>query len=50
MYNCKITFDFLNKNPIERKAKETLSKAIEILDECGADGWVERYKKEMTEL
>jgi class 3 adenylate cyclase/tetratricopeptide (TPR) repeat protein len=31
-------------------AKENLSKAIEILKECGADGWVEKYEKELTEL
>ncbi len=30
------------------KAKENLNKAIEILTECGADGWVERYKKELA--
>jgi class 3 adenylate cyclase/tetratricopeptide (TPR) repeat protein len=27
------------------KAKENLSKAIEIFKECGADGWVEKYEK-----
>jgi tetratricopeptide (TPR) repeat protein len=32
------------------KAKENLSKAIEILKECGADGWVEKYEKELAEL
>ena len=32
------------------KAKETLSKAIEIFKECGADGWVERYEKELALL
>jgi tetratricopeptide (TPR) repeat protein len=30
------------------KAKENLIKAIEILKECGADGWVEKYEKELT--
>jgi tetratricopeptide (TPR) repeat protein len=34
----------------QSKAKEKLSKAIEIFKECGADGWVEKYKKEMAEL
>ncbi|MGD8890983.1 MAG: hypothetical protein PVF53_21380, partial [Desulfobacterales bacterium] len=29
------------------KAKEKLSKAIKIFRECGADGWVEKYKKEL---
>jgi hypothetical protein len=32
------------------RAKETLNKAIEIFKECGADGWVERYEKELAEL
>jgi tetratricopeptide (TPR) repeat protein len=30
------------------EAKEKLIKAIEIYKECGADGWVEKYKKELT--
>jgi hypothetical protein len=29
------------------KAQENLGKAIEIFKECGADGWVEKYEKEM---
>jgi hypothetical protein len=32
------------------KARENLSKAIAILKECGADGWVKRYEKEMASL
>jgi len=32
------------------KAQENLGKAIEILKECGADGWVEKYEKELTTL
>ena len=32
------------------KAKENLNKAIEILKECGADGWVEKYEKELSDL
>jgi tetratricopeptide (TPR) repeat protein len=32
------------------KAKENLSKAIEIFKECGADGWVEKYEKELAAL
>jgi tetratricopeptide (TPR) repeat protein len=32
------------------KAQENLDKAIEILKECGADGWVEKYKQELTTL
>ena len=32
------------------KAKQNLSKAIEIFTECGADGWVEKYEKELNTL
>jgi tetratricopeptide (TPR) repeat protein len=32
------------------KAKETLSKAIQIFKECGADGWVKKYEEELSEL
>jgi tetratricopeptide (TPR) repeat protein len=32
------------------KAQENLGKAIEILKECGADGWVEKAQKELTAL
>ena len=34
----------------QSKAKENLNKAIEILKECGADGWVEKYEKELALL
>jgi len=30
------------------KAKENLGKAIEILNECGADGWVQKYEKKLA--
>ena len=30
------------------KAQENLGKAIEIFKECGADGWVEKYEKELA--
>jgi class 3 adenylate cyclase/tetratricopeptide (TPR) repeat protein len=32
------------------KTQENLGKAIEILKECGADGWVEKYEKELAAL
>jgi tetratricopeptide (TPR) repeat protein len=32
----------------QSKAKEKLSRAIEILKKCGADGWVEKYEKSLT--
>jgi predicted ATPase/class 3 adenylate cyclase len=32
------------------EAQENLTKAIEIFKECGADGWVEKYEKELASL
>ena len=32
------------------KAQYEYGKAIEIMQECGADGWVEKYERELTEL
>jgi Tfp pilus assembly protein PilF len=32
------------------KAKENLTKAIEILKECGAEDWVKKYEKELASL
>jgi hypothetical protein len=32
------------------KAQENLGKAIEILKECGADGWVTKAEKELGTL
>jgi class 3 adenylate cyclase/tetratricopeptide (TPR) repeat protein len=31
-------------------AKENLAKAIDIFNECGADGWVKKYKEELASL
>jgi hypothetical protein len=33
-----------------QKPRANLSKAIEIIKECGADGWVAKYEKELAEL
>ena len=32
----------------QTKAEAALKKAIKIYKECGADGWVEKYEKELT--
>jgi len=32
------------------KTRENLNKAIEIYEECGADGWVKMAEKELAEL
>jgi hypothetical protein len=42
--------DLFKRKGDRLKAQENLGKAIEILKECGADGWVEKYKKEMFAL
>jgi hypothetical protein len=34
----------------QQKAKENLNKAIEIFVECGADGWVDKTKKELITI
>ena len=42
--------DFFNRKGDRTKGQENLGKAIEILKECGADGWVEKYEKELGTL
>jgi tetratricopeptide (TPR) repeat protein len=39
---------FFKRNGRQQKAKENLSKAIEIFAECGADGWVDKTEKELA--
>ena len=33
-----------------QKEKEYLRKALKTFKECGADGWVEKYEKELAAL
>lgn len=42
--------DLYKKEGDHSMAKENLNKAIDILKECGADGWVEKYEKELAAL
>jgi hypothetical protein len=42
--------DLFKKNGDFIKAKGNLSKAIDIFKECGADGWAEKYEKELSKL
>jgi len=42
--------DLLKRQSDLSSAKENLTKAIEIFKECGADGWVEKYEKELAAL
>jgi class 3 adenylate cyclase/tetratricopeptide (TPR) repeat protein len=42
--------DLFKRKGDRLKAQEILGKAIGILKECGADGWVEKYEKELATL
>lgn len=39
--------EVLKRKGDQSKARETLSTSIDIFKECGADGWVEKYQKEL---
>jgi hypothetical protein len=44
-------YAYLLRRKDERsKAKETLCNAIEIFKECGANGWADKYEKELAQL
>ena len=36
--------------PGDEATMENLARAIEILSECGADGWAKKYEKELAAL
>jgi tetratricopeptide (TPR) repeat protein len=42
--------DLFKRKGDRLRAQENLGKAIVILKECGADGWVEKYKKELATI
>jgi hypothetical protein len=42
--------DFFKRQGDRIKAQNEIGKAVKILRECGADGWVEKYEKELSEL
>ena len=42
--------EFYQKQNNLPQARKQLTKAIDTMKECGADGWVERYEKELAEL
>ena len=42
--------ELYRKEGDQLRAKENLNEAIEIMKECGADGWVEKYEKELATL
>jgi class 3 adenylate cyclase/tetratricopeptide (TPR) repeat protein len=41
---------FFHRKDHRSKAKEHLRKAIEIFKECGADGWANKYEKQLSRL
>ena len=45
-----LSAELFKRKGIQSKVKENLNKAIEILKECGAGGWVEKYEKELASL
>ena len=42
--------EFFKRQADLPKAREQMNKAIEIMKECGADGWVEKYEKELAAI
>ena len=41
--------DLFKRKSDRLKAQENLGRAIEIFKECGADGWIEKYEKELAQ-
>jgi tetratricopeptide (TPR) repeat protein len=48
--DCVLYAELFKRRGDKSGAKEKLARAIDILTECGADGWVEKYEKELAEL
>jgi hypothetical protein len=42
--------DLFKRNGDRLKAQENLGKALEILKDCGAGGWVERSERELASI
>ena len=40
--------EFFKRKGDSLQARENLGRAVEIFRECGADGWVEKYEKELA--
>jgi class 3 adenylate cyclase/tetratricopeptide (TPR) repeat protein len=40
--------DLLGRNQSGKEARDNLGKALEVFEECGADGWAEEVKRRMT--
>ncbi|MFC1859089.1 hypothetical protein ACFL9U_13860 [Thermodesulfobacteriota bacterium] len=50
MHDYALYADLYERKGDLAQAREHLNKAIEIFKECGADGWVEKYEKELAPL
>ena len=48
--NYALYAELFKRKGDQPKARENLDKAIKILIKCGADGWVEKYEKELALL
>jgi DNA modification methylase len=48
--DCALYAELLSRKGDKSKAKENLAEAIDILKECGADGWVKKYEQELASL
>ena len=42
--------EILKRQSQKTRAKENLTKAVQIFKKCGADGWTEKYEKELAAL
>jgi hypothetical protein len=47
---CVLYTELFKTKDDQLKVRKNLGKAIEVLKECGADGWMEKYEKELAEL
>ena len=48
--NYALYAELFKRKGDQLKARENLGKAIEIFKECGADGWVGKYEKELASI
>jgi tetratricopeptide (TPR) repeat protein len=49
-WNYALYGDFFKRQGDRIKAQNEFGRAVKILRECGADGWVKIYEKELAEL
>lgn len=47
-WNYALNDEFFKKMEDATQAKEKLSKAIELMRGCNADGWVKKYEEELA--